>query len=107
MRELFVDIRELLSRPLTATEIFYYASLIHLVFVHIHPFADGNGRTGRLLEKWFLATTLGPDLWKIASEEYYLAHRSEYYQNINLGVNYYELNYHLSLPFLSMLIESV
>ncbi|WP_220392957.1 Fic family protein [Chitinophaga lutea] len=33
--------------------------MIHLVFVKIHPRADGNGRSARLLEKWFLAVKLG------------------------------------------------
>lgn len=31
-----------------------FASIIHHKFVHIHPFADGNGRTGRLLMNVFL-----------------------------------------------------
>jgi len=37
---------------LTDSELFF-AALIHLVFVKIHPFDDGNGRAARLLEKWF------------------------------------------------------
>ena len=52
--KLFDDIDELLKKELNPFEIFYYASLIHLVFVKIHPFQDGNGRTARLMEKWFL-----------------------------------------------------
>jgi len=37
-------------------EVFYYVSLVHLAFVKIHRFIDGNGRIGWLLEKWFLAS---------------------------------------------------
>lgn len=31
-----------------------YSSIIHHKFVHVHPFEDGNGRTGRLLMNVFL-----------------------------------------------------
>lgn len=31
-----------------------FSALLHHKFVHIHPFADGNGRTGRLLMNVFL-----------------------------------------------------
>ncbi len=39
------DIDSLSKIELNPFEVFYYASLIHLVFVKIHPFQDGNGRT--------------------------------------------------------------
>ena len=52
-KKLFSDISILRKRELTNSEVFYFASMIHLVFVKIHPFADGNGRSARLLEKWF------------------------------------------------------
>jgi Fic family protein len=107
MSELFTDIKVLLEKPLSDMEVFYYASLIHLTFVHIHPFADGNGRSARLLEKWFLASKLGKELWKLPSEQYYKENRNVYYQNINLGANYYELDYEKCLPFLLMLPESL
>ena len=42
---------ELAEQELSIDEVFYYASLIHLVFVNIHPFNDRNGRTARQLEK--------------------------------------------------------
>ena len=107
MQDLFDDIGDLLQRKLDEQEIFYYASLIHLIFVHIHPFADGNGRTARLLEKWFLVSKLSEDFWKLESERYYKEHRAQYYKNINLWVNYYELDYDRCMPFLSMLPESL
>ena len=37
------DISLLMSNP------FLKSSLIHLLFLRIHPYADGNGRTARLL----------------------------------------------------------
>lgn len=71
MKLFFTDITELIENSLTEEEVFYFASLIHLRFVHIHPFRDGNGRAARLLEKWFVAQNLGHDFWKIPSEAYY------------------------------------
>ncbi len=65
------ELSELIPQELSIEEVFYYASFIHLLFVKIHPFNDGNGRTARLLEKWFLATKLGEKAWFIASENYY------------------------------------
>lgn len=103
MRVFFQDLGALLSDRLNETEVFYFASLIHLRFAHIHPFRDGNGRAARLIEKWFLAQKLGRDFWKIPSEEYYKNNQAKYYEAINLGVNFYELNYDQSTGFLEML----
>jgi len=103
MKILFNDILELLDKSLTQQEVFYFASLIHLRFVHIHPFRDGNGRAARLLEKWFISKKLGKDFWKIPSEEHYKLNQKEYYNAINLGVNFYELDYDKCLSFLELL----
>lgn len=103
MKIFFDELDTLLNEDLTQEEVFYFASLIHLQFVHIHPFRDGNGRTARLMEKWFICEKLGKLFWKIPSEEYYKNNQQEYYDTINLGVNFYELNYDKCLPFLEML----
>ncbi len=103
MKEYFEGIETLLRQSLTHEETIYHASLVHLIFAHIHPFFDGNGRAARLIEKWFVSQILGKHFWKIPSEKYYWDHRDDYYENINLGVNYYELDYDRCLPFLEML----
>ncbi|MGK7397800.1 MAG: Fic family protein [Candidatus Cyclobacteriaceae bacterium M3_2C_046] len=99
----FNDIKELRKKKLNYNEIFYYASYIHLVLSQIHPFADGNGRIARLVEKWFLADKLGPDAWFIQSEKNYYRKRKSYYKNIHLGKHYNNLDYDLALDFLLML----
>ena len=103
MKQFFKEVSELLKEDLNEAEVFYFAALIHLKFVHIHPFRDGNGRAARLLEKWFVAGKLGQQFWKIPSEAYYKKHQHQYYDTINIGVNFYELNYDKCLPFLEML----
>lgn len=103
MRLLFGEITALLNSSLTAEEAFYFAAFVHLRFVHIHPFRDGNGRAARLLEKWFLAQALGAKFWQIPSERHYKNQQPEYYRSINLGVNFYELDYAKCVPFLAML----
>ncbi len=103
MKKLFNEIEKLLALKMKIEEIFYWASILHLRFAHIHPFADGNGRTARLLEKWFLAYKLDKKAWIIQSEKYYKENLPKYYKNINLGPNYYDLNYSKCSPFLLML----
>ena len=106
LKLLLKEIELLIKSELSIPEIFYYASFLHLRLAHIHPFADGNGRIARLVEKWFLASKLGEIGWKIRSEQYYKENQKQYYTNINLGANFYELDYSKSIPFLVMLINS-
>ncbi|MDM8530802.1 Fic family protein [Anaerolineales bacterium HSG25] len=75
MARFFVEINQLLTMSLSLSETFYFAALIHLRFVHIHPFIDGNGRTARLLEKWVMAHHLGDTAWQIPTEQYYKEHQ--------------------------------
>lgn len=108
MKKLWNDINLLLKSKLSMEEIFYYASYIHLVFVNIHPFTDGNGRAARLLEKWFLAEKLGEVAWFIQSENYYYHHVNQYYKNLNrLGMFYEKLEYAKAEKFLEMLSNSI
>jgi Fic family protein len=108
MDKLYTDIKDLLSTRLNIQEVFYYAALIHLVFVKIHPFEDGNGRISRLLEKWFLAEKLGEKAWLIQSEKNYYNKHQTYYSNIRLlGLEYDELDYSKSMNFLTMLPQSL
>jgi Fic family protein len=104
MKKLFDDIDYLLKTELKIEEVFYFASFIHLVFVKIHPWNDGNGRSARLLEKWFLAQKLGDKAWFIQSEKMYYENHNSYYNNIRaMGLEYSELDYEQALPFLLML----
>lgn len=105
---LFDRIGELLAADLPPLKVFFYAAQIHLVFVKIHPFQDGNGRMARLLEKWFLLEKLGQDAVSVESEKNYYVHRSDYYHNLRrLGLEYQTLDYTKALPFLLMTINSL
>lgn len=108
MQKFYNDLNQLLNTGMSIKEVFYYASMIHLVFVKIHPWNDGNGRSARLLEKWFVAQKLGDKAWFIESEKHYYSQHKIYYQNIRaLGLEYPDLNYSKALPFLLMLPEAV
>jgi len=87
MDKLYEDLKILLESKLTVLETFFFASMLHLVFVKIHPWNDGNGRSARLLEKWFLAQKLGYKAWFVQSEKYYYTQHDAYYNNIRALLN--------------------
>ncbi len=106
--KLFSDIEYLIKKELDSYQIFYFASLIHLVFVKIHPFQDGNGRTARLIEKWFLIEKLGKKAINIPLEKNYYNNLKDYYSNIKkIGLEYEELNYDNCIDFLLMTVNSM
>ncbi len=108
MQRFYTDLNLLVKADLSFEETFFYASMLHVVFVKIHPFDDGNGRTARLLEKWFLAQKLGEKAWFVQSEKNYYDNHQTYYNNIRrLGLDYEELNYDEAMPFLQMLPKAV
>ncbi|MEK6256050.1 MAG: Fic family protein [Chloroflexota bacterium] len=67
------------------------SGIAHYQFETIHPFYDGNGRTGRLLTTWILYQA-GYDLGKYYSlEEFYANDLTGYYEALNTHPyhNYY------------------
>jgi Fic family protein len=108
IKKLYNDVAKLLRIELSFEESLFFASMIYLVFVKIHPFDDGNGRTARLLEKWFLAQKLGSKAWFIQSEKHYYNQHQNYYTNIRaMGFEYNLLDYSKAMPFLLMLPQAL
>lgn len=108
LSKLFNDIKFLLKTDLNDFDTFYFASYIHLVFVKIHPFQDGNGRTARLLEKWFLIEKLGEKATSVQLEKNYYKNLDSYYKNIKkLGIEYEKLDYSKCLDFLLMTVTGL
>ncbi len=64
----------------TETHVLIRAAMAHLNLVMIHPFSDGNGRMGRVIQTLVLARggVLSPVFCSI--EEYLGGHREEYYK---------------------------
>ncbi|MBE9660900.1 Fic family protein [Mucilaginibacter myungsuensis] len=108
LAKFYRDVAKLIDAELSFAETFFFASLIHLIFVKIHPFEDGNGRTARLLEKWFLAQKLGEKAWFVQSEKFYYDHHEAYYANIRrMGLEYEVLDYDKVGEFLGMLQQTL
>ncbi|MDO4450130.1 MAG: Fic family protein [Moraxella sp.] len=57
-------------------------AIIHHQFESIHPFYDGNGRTGRILNMLYLVIQGLLDLPVLYLSHYLIHHKSEYYQYI-------------------------
>lgn len=56
--------------------------LMHYQFEAIHPFADGNGRTGRILLLLFLKQTGLLEIPAIYLSEYIIQHKNDYYRHL-------------------------
>lgn len=101
---------EELSDPLRDIEKFIHtpfvhpiidAGLLHAQFETIHPFLDGNGRTGRLLITFYLIHHKYLDLPALFLSSYFKKHQKVYYQRLN--------EYHNGdiVPWLDFFIDAV
>ena len=57
-------------------------AIIHYQFEAIHPFFDGNGRTGRIILLLYLKFTNLLDLPALYLSEYIIEHKEKYYVNL-------------------------
>ena len=80
------------------------AGLIHYIFVSIHPFSDGNGRTTRLLVQHYLKTAGYDFRGSLSLDGYYLLHRNEYYEALSRGKNFESRIYADTTPFLDFFV---
>ncbi len=77
--ELMGDLFEWLGNA--DTNLLVRSCVFHYEFEFIHPFSDGNGRTGRLWQSLILSR-LHPDLANFPVENLVHAHQQEYYDGI-------------------------
>lgn len=81
------------------------AGLIHYIFVSIHPFSDGNGRTTRLLTYQYLKSVNYHFNDSLSLDPYYLQNRKKYYQALSRGKTFEERMFADITPFLKFFIE--
>ncbi len=58
-------------------------AMIHYQFEAIHPFTDGNGRTGRIIMLLYLKMSGLLELPALYLSEYIISHKNEYYRKLN------------------------
>jgi Fic family protein len=83
------------AHPLIASSVFHYE------FEFIHPFADGNGRMGRLWQSLILARW-NPLFADIPVESLIFEHQAEYYQAIQESTHQTD-----SAPFIAFMLRMI
>ena len=81
------------------------AGLIHYIFVSIHPFSDGNGRTTRLLTFQYLKSVNYHFNGSLSLDSYYLQNRKKYYQALSRGKTFDDRMLADVTPFLEFFVE--
>ena len=79
---------EWLNREMEEIHPVIAAAILHFQFVSIHPFADGNGRTTRLLVALLLGMLDYDFRGCLVLDSYYAADKLDYYRALNLAENY-------------------
>ncbi len=95
MAELFGWLAATDAHPLIASSVFHYE------FEFIHPFADGNGRMGRLWQSLILARW-NPLFDDIPVESLILEHQAEYYQALQESTQKTD-----SAPFIAFILRMI
>ena len=86
VRPLMAEFVEWLNRTGRQHSVYVRAALAHLNFVAIHPFGDGNGRTGRILEAllFYAEGFMSHEL--ISLEEFFGRETQAYYAALNASL---------------------
>lgn len=95
MRDLFQWLAASGAHPLITSSVFHYE------FEFIHPFADGNGRMGRLWQTLIL-TRWNPLFADISVESMVFEHQAEYYQALQESTNQMD-----SAPFVEFMLRMI
>lgn len=77
---LMMELLDWWNGPSTELSPVLSSAILHYRFEEIHPFADGNGRTGRALSLWDLYRRGFDTHHLFAVDEYYWEDRPRYYQ---------------------------
>ena len=82
IRRLLANLEEYISEPEDATDIdpLVKMAVIHYQFEAIHPFDDGNGRTGRILNILFLVLKDLLNLPILYLSDYIISNKPDYYR---------------------------
>lgn len=83
IRDLLKNYEDVFNEDAPRHEVLTRAAILHYQFEAIHPFHDGNGRTGRILIPLYLTKQdilIAPLLF---TSKYILENRDEYYQKLN------------------------
>ena len=81
------------------------AGILHFHFVSIHPFADGNGRTTRLLTNLYLGLKDYDFRSSLVLETYYAVDKQAYYNALSLADNYKGRKHAVLNPWLDYFVE--
>jgi Fic family protein len=65
-------------------------AIIHYQFEAIHPFFDGNGRTGRIILLLYLKLTNLLDVPALFLSRYIMENKADYYQNLRATTEYHD-----------------
>lgn len=82
IRELLANFEKYFNEDAPAHEIFARMAILHYQFEAIHPFPDGNGRTGRILMPLYLTLQARLPVPVLFMSHYILEHRDEYYEKL-------------------------
>ncbi len=82
LRNLLKDYENYFNQAASTYEVFTRMAILHYQFEAIHPFEDGNGRTGRMLMPLYLMQQGRLPVPVLFISHYILEHRDEYYKKL-------------------------
>ena len=82
IRDLLANFERYYNEQAPSYEVFARMAILHYQFEAIHPFSDGNGRTGRMLMPLYLTLQGRLPVPVLFMSHYILEHRDEYYEKL-------------------------